>query len=431
MAGTKLTAKEQEKATILSDTIAGKITNAHAAKQLGLSIRQVQRTKAHIRKGGILAVVHQLKGKPSNHRYTEETKATVITTIEKKYPDFKPSFATEKLTENHAITISRETTRLWMIEKGLWKTRKQRKTHTYRAWRPRKEFFGELQQFDGSYHYWFENRYCDTKGNPIEVCLLASIDDATGQITKASFAPHEGVIEGVIPVFTFWKEYVQQHGSPLAIYLDKFSTYKINHKSAVDNHDLMTQFERAMQSLGIQLIFAHSPQAKGRVERLFDTLQDRLVKELRLAHINTPEQGNIFLTALFIPSFNKKFAVLSIREGNLHKSLSKGDTQLHRIFSVHSIRTIHNDFTIQFKNIWYQLAEIQPTTLRPKEKVSVEEWLDGTIHFTMREYTLTVIALPKKPLPQKTTPVILTTHKLNWQPPKNHPWKTKFLPSRG
>src|ERR1700737_4212821 len=154
MAEPKLTAKEQEKSEIFNDAIAGKITNAHAAKQLGLSIRQVQRTKAHIRKSGILAVVHQLKGKQSNHRYTDETKAAVIKTIEKKYPDFKPSFATEKLAENHAITISRETTRLWMIEKGLWKTRKQRQKHTYRTWRPRKEYFGELQQFDGSYHCW-------------------------------------------------------------------------------------------------------------------------------------------------------------------------------------------------------------------------------------------------------------------------------------
>lgn len=428
MAGTKLTAKEQEKATILSDAIAGKITNAQAAKQLGVSIRQVQRTKAQVRKDGISAVVHQLKGKQSNHRYTEATKEVVIKTIEKKYSDFKPSFATEKLAENHAITISRETTRLWMIEKGLWKTRKQRKKHIYRTWRPRKEFFGELQQFDGSYHYWFENRYCDRYANPIEVCLLASIDDATGHITKASFAPHEGVI----PVFTFWKEYVEHHGKPLAIYLDKFSTYKINHKSAVDNHDLMTQFERAMKTLGIQLIFAHSPQAKGRIERLFDTLQDRLVKELRLANITTPEQGNIFLTEVFIPNFNKKFAVPPTKEGTLHRSLSKGDTiRLHHIFSVHSIRTIHNDFTIQFKNIWYQLAEIQPTTLRPKEKISVEEWLDGTIHFGVREYSLSVIALPTRPLPAKTNPAILTTHKLNWQPPKNHPWKTKFLVSRG
>src|SRR5258708_849355 len=383
MAGKKLTAKEQEKATIFSDAIAGKITNAHAAKQLGVSIRQVQRTKAHIRKSGVTAVVHQLKGKQSNHRYSSETKEAVIGTIEKKYPDFKPSFATEKLAENHAITISRETTRLWMIEKGLWQTRKQRTKHTYRAWRPRKEFFGELQQFDGSYHYWFENRFVHENGNPIEVCLLASIDDATGQITKAAFAPNEGVFA----VFTFWKEYIQKHGKPLAIYLDKFSTYKINHKSAVDNHDLMTQFQRVMKTLGIQLIFAHSPQAKGRIERLFDTLQDRLVKELRLANISTPEQGNIFLTEVFIPNFNKKFAVFPTKVGNLHHALSAGNrTNLHRIFSLHSTRIIHNDFTIQFKNIWYQLAEIQPTTIRPKEKIFVEEWLDGTIHFSLHEY---------------------------------------------
>lgn len=266
MPDTKFTLAEQEKAAILTSAIEGKITNSHAAKQLRLSIRQVQRAKAAIRKDGVASVVHGLKGKSGNHRISEDIKKRSLEVIKEKYPDFKPSFATEKLSENHNIAISYGTTRLWMIEENLWKPRKQKQV-VYRSWRPRKERFGELEQFDGSYHYWFENRFVDTSGASIEVCLLASIDDATGKITRAEFLANEGVVA----VFTFWKRYVEELGKPVAIYLDKFSTYKINHKAAVDNKNLLTQFQRAMSSLDINPIPANSPQAKGRIERLFKT----------------------------------------------------------------------------------------------------------------------------------------------------------------
>lgn len=328
MANTRLTNEEREKTTILKLAIAGKITNAYAAKQLRLSVRQVQRTKANIRKVGLSGIVHGLKGKPGNHRILEATKETALSIIKEKYTDFRPTFATEKLQEHHDISLSEETTRRWMIESGLWRAR-TRKQSTYRSWRPRREYFGELQQFDGSYHLWFENRFVDEKGNPMEVCLLASIDDATGKITKAVFAANEGVHA----VFTFWKEYIEEYGKPLGIYLDKFSTYKINHKSAVDNSELMTQFQRAMKTIGSALITANSPEAKGRVERLFQTLQDRLVKELQLANINIPEDGNKFLKDIFIPKFNEKFAVEATRDGDVHKRLLKEEKETLIIFS--------------------------------------------------------------------------------------------------
>ncbi len=422
MPDAKLTPVEQEKAAILVSAINGRITNAHAAKQLHLSIRQVQRAKAALRKNGVPSVVHGLKGKTGNHRIAATIKEKSLSVIKEKYPDFKPSFATEKLSENHSISISYGTTRLWMIQENLWKPRKQ-KHHTYRSWRPRKEYYGELQQFDGSYHLWFEDRYGNSDGTPFEVCLLASVDDATGIITKASFAANEGVSA----VFTFWKEYLMEHGKPLGIYLDKFSTYKINHKSAVDNHELMTQFGRAMQDVAITLITAHSPQAKGRIERLFGTLQDRLVKEMRLAKITTPEEGNRFLTKIFLPRFNQQFAVKPLKEGNVHRVLTVTDREnLSRIFSVQSTRTIHNDFTIQFKNTWYQLAEIQPTTVRAKEKVLVEQWLDGTVHFSVRGNYLNFIVLPERPIKVSRPPVILARHRLIWKPPVNHPWRKPY-----
>jgi Helix-turn-helix domain len=415
MASTKLTAREQERVAILTAAIEGKTTNGQAAKQLRLSVRQVQRAKAVIRHQGETGIVHKLKGKPSNHRVHK-----------KHYSDFKPAFATEKLQERHKIAISSQTTRRWMNEAGLWKIRGRKKT-TYRSWRPRKEYFGELQQFDGSYHLWFENRFVDEHGNPIEVCLLAAIDDATGKITKAVFAANEGVIA----VFTFWKEYIEKHGKPLGIYLDKFSTYKINHKAAVDNAELMTQFQRVLQTLSIEQVIANSPEAKGRVERLFQTLQDRLVKEMRLAKINTPEDGNKFLQKVFIPQFNKKFAVTPTKDGTVHRPLQAGEKKnLHHIFSVHKKRRVNNDFTVQFNTKWYQLTEIQPTTVRPREEVVMETWLDGSVHIILRDRELNYFLLPEKPQKQIQQPTILTSHTLAYKPPPDHPWR-KFKLGKG
>lgn len=419
MAGDTHTSEEQYKFNVITKVLKKEIKPGLAAKLLGISTRQVRRLKISVREYGVSATVHKLKGKPGNHHIDLMVKKKALTAIKATYSDFKPTFATEKLKENHSIRVSYGTTRLWMIEEGLWKPRKQ-KAINYKSWRPRKDYFGEMQQFDGSYHLWFEDRLLDENGALLEVCLLASVDDATGKISKATFAANEGVIA----VFTFWKEYILQHGKPLSIYLDKFSTYKINHKAAVDNSDLVTQFQRAMQALGIQLITAHSPEAKGRVERLFQTLQDRLVKEMRLANINTPTQANIFLENVFLPAFNNKFSVITTKEGDVHKPLSETDrNNLVSIFSIQSTRRVNNDFTIQFKNNWYQLAEIQPTTVRPKEVITVEERLDGTIHFSLQNFYLNYTVLPEKPKKINKQPIILTRHKLNWKPPANHPWR--------
>ncbi|MBI3342418.1 ISNCY family transposase, partial [Candidatus Curtissbacteria bacterium] len=395
-----LSSKEQEKLDVIKRALEKKITNGHAAKILGVSLRQIKRLKKNIRAYGTQGVVHRLKGKPSNHHIAQNIKDKTLELIKEKYADFKPAFASEKLKENHSITVNAQTVRRWMIQTRLWKSRKQKK-NDYRSWRPRKEYFGEMQQFDGSYHLWFERRYCDNDRNPIEVCLLASIDDATGKITKAEFTANEGVVA----VFTFWKAYIISNGKPLSVYLDKFSTYKINHKAAVDNHELMTQFERATKDLSILLITAHSPEAKGRVERLFGTLQDRLVKEMRLLDINTPEEGNKFLEEVFLPKFNSRFSVMPTKEGNVHKLLSELDQKnLNRIFSIQSRRKVNNDFTIQFKNNWYQLAEVQPVTVRARDTILVEEWLDGTIHFSLRGQYLVYTVLPERPKRVKRQP---------------------------
>lgn len=420
MADVGFTSEEQFKLQVIKEVIEKKIKSGQAAKILDVSVRQIRRLRNAVKQRGDLAVKHGLKGKQSNHHIADTVKEKALQVLRENYSDFKPTFATEKLQENHAIVISPETTRLWMLENQLWKSKKQKEI-IYYSWRPRKEYFGEMQQFDGSYHYWFEERYCDQEGNPIEVCLLASIDDATGKITKAIFSENEGVI----PVFTFWKGYVEEIGKPKNIYLDKFSTYKINHKAAVDNSELITQFERAMKILTIKPIPAHSPQAKGRIERLFKTLQDRLIKEMRLVKIGNPIDGNKFLKEIFIPKFNKQFAVIPAKEGDVHKQLLPEEKQnMSHIFSIQNTRRVNNDFTIQFKNQWYQLTEIQPTTVRAQEVILIEVWLDNTIHIMLKQHELAYIILPEKPKRARNKqPVILTSHKLNWKPPKDHPWR--------
>jgi transposase len=410
-----MSTKEQIRETVLKELLNGQIDGTEAALKIGISVRHVKRLKQEYLEKGAEGLIHQSRGRTGSRKIDGNTEKQIISIVQENYADFGPLMATEKLSETHGITFDPETIRQMMIRAGIWKMR-QRKKPEYFAWRERRSAYGELQQFDGSYHNWFEGR------NPemLEACLLASIDDATGKITCAEFAANEGIEA----VFWFWWKYLLEHGIPIGIYLDKFSTYKINHPQAVDNHDLMTQFQRAAQALNINLITAHTPQAKGRVERLFQTLQDRLVKELRLHHISTVEEANIFLKKVFIPWFNSRYAVKTRNVTDMHRQVPvQMKQQLTSIFSVQSVRSINNDFTIQFKNTWYQLREIQPTTVHKGDKVIVEERLDGTIHIRLKEQYLDVFTLPERPKKMKTNPLLLTTHKLNWRPPVDHPWR--------
>ncbi|MGK5090457.1 ISNCY family transposase [Deltaproteobacteria bacterium TL4] len=410
-----MTTIERLRATVLEELIEGGITAYVAAIRLNISVRQVKRLKKRMKSGGCSDLIHQSRGVRGTRLTEGKVEQTIVQIIKKNYSDFGPTLAWEKLHEFHAITLGKETIRQIMIRNNIWKSTKRRRGQ-YFAWRDRRASYGELQQFDGSYHDWFEGR------NPLlpEACLLASIDDATGRITRAEFADNEGVEA----VFRFWWGYIKDHGIPTSIYLDKFSTYKINHKAAVDNHDLMTQFGRATKELGIELISANTPQAKGRVERLFGTLQDRLVKEMRLANIDTIETANTYLKDIFIPFFNKRFAVIPKSETTSHRRLDRlTKIKLKNIFAKHHTRKIHNDFTIQFKQLFYQLKEIQPTTVFKRDSVLLIERLDGRIKIEYKGTFLNYIVLPVRPVKGIALPAVLTEHRLNWIPPQNHPWR--------
>lgn len=414
-----MTSKELTKYDIIMECINQKINGTEASKKLGLSTRQVRRIKAKVKKRGAKGIIHGNRGKTSNRKIDNNTTRNAVRLLKSLYADFGPTFAKEKLEEEHDIVISDETVRQIMIDKEIWRPKPRKQNKQYRKWRPRKEHYGEMQQFDGSYHKWFEER------SP-ECCLLASIDDATGKATKLKFDLNESVKS----VFSFWKGYTKEHGKPGAIYIDKYSTYKINHASAVDNSELLTQFQRAMKEFDTRLITAHSPQAKGRIERLFETLQDRLVKELRLRNISDIETANRFLEEEYIHAFNKKFSVKPMKPNDLHRQLNEYEqNNLDAIFSVQSTRQINNDFTIRFKNQWLQLAEIQPTTVLRTDTVLMEERLDETIWIRLKGTYLDYTVLPKRPekVNQKINLVALTRTKAPWKPPKDHPWRRPFL----
>lgn len=410
-----LTEAERERYDIIRSCIDGDIGNKEASERLGLSMRHVQKIKRAVRKRGMKGIRHGLcSARAHNATDAAAVKSIIAFLKQKKHQDFGPTFAKEKL-EKLGFAIGTETLRSLMIKENLWKPRKRRGPQIHREWRERMGSFGELVQFDGSYHDWLEN---DGEG-----CLLAAIDDATGKIIKAEFEDNEGVHA----VFRFWKAYVETHGRPVAIYLDKFSTYKINHKNAADNEEMMTQFQRAMEELDIRVICAHSPEAKGRVERLFGTLQDRLVKEMRLADIRNTIDANIFLKDTYIPDHNLRFSVQARTSIDMHRPLTDAMRKnLTSIFSVQSDRRVNNDYTVQFKTKWYQLDATQQTTVYKRDRVVIEEWLDGSIHIRLKQTYLAYTNLPERPKRVKVRVTALTRQKPTNIPSKNHPWRSNF-----
>ncbi|PIZ95382.1 MAG: hypothetical protein COX81_00945 [Candidatus Magasanikbacteria bacterium CG_4_10_14_0_2_um_filter_37_12] len=421
-----MTQKQLDRYDIIKRLIRKEINGTKASNLLSLSIRQTKRLKVAVLQFGPSALQHGNKGKTSHNSTSSQEKDRINKLLHQHYHDFGPTFASEKLEENHKIKKSPETICQIMINEGLWKPKNKKKKIKYRCWRQRRDCYGEMLQFDGSYEHWFEDR-CGSG----EVCLLATIDDATGQVVKAKFDEHEGVM----PVMAFWQEYIEENGKPRSIYLDKFSTYSMNHKLAKENSDTLTQFQRSLEELHIGEILAHSPQAKGRVERLFKTLQDRLIKELRLANISTIKEANKFLKT-YLPRYNTKFAVKPYSKSNLHKQLTKTEkNKLTGILSRQTQRTLRNDYTFSFKNQWFQITKQQSVNVYPKNRVIVEERTDDTIKIRLRDKYLNYKTLSTRPLRQKDK------NKQNWVIPKktqeeinqskahkpadNHPWKQR------
>lgn len=412
--------KELSRLDIIKKLAAGQLTCSVAAGCLKLTTRQVRRLKGGFKRVGAVALVHAGRGKPGNRRLPDKEKHKIEELLKSRYADFGPGFAAEKLDRLHKIKRDPKTIRAIMIDLELWKPRKSTAGSKHRAWRERKDNYGEMVQYDGSYEYWFEGR------GP-KSCLLATIDDANSKV-DAKFEQDEGTL----PTMRYWQGYIERNGKPMAIYVDKFSTYSQNHQVAKENADNLTQFARAVKDLDIKLILAHSPQAKGRVERLFRTLQDRLIKELRLADISTVEAADEFLKKFFLPDFNARFMVESKGRANLHRKLCKAELErLPAILSRQNSRVVQNDFTISHNTVHYQILKEQKVTVCRKDKILVEERTDGSLILSLRGKSLNFQVLPGRPKKQKNSQWVIAASGVNAKTPHkpklNHPWRKQFI----
>jgi hypothetical protein len=331
--------KERDALKILHGVLRGERSQAEAARLLDLSTRQVRRLQRKLQAHGDAALVHGLRGQPSNHQADAALRQAVLDAYRRRYADFGPTFASEKLA-GEGLAVCPQTLRRWLLAAGLWQPKRRREQH--RSRRPRRACFGELVQMDASIHDWLE-------GRGEEVVLVSMIDDATSR-TLARFYP-TATTEAHLDLLGRW---LRRFGRPLELYTDRHSIFEPQDKGKA-LPDAETQFGRALRELGIGLVRAHSPQAKGRVERSFGTAQDRWVKELRLAGVATCAQANALLERL-LPAHNRRFTRAARHAGDAHRPLGPGH-DLAAILSIQEQRVVANDYTVRFRNRFYQLLK--------------------------------------------------------------------------
>jgi transposase len=393
-----MTQADRDRLVVLKKAKKRLITQREAAEELGLSIRQVKRLLKELKKRGDRAVIHGLLGRPSNRKIASKTRQKTVAVLSMDvYRGFGPTLACEYLGKKHGIHVSRETARKWMKEAGLWKGKRRRGEEAH-LWRPRRSRCGELVQWDTSEHDWLEGR-----GNE-QLYLISMIDDATSRL-YARFVLSDSTEENMR---TLWG-YLELYGRPLAFYTDKASLFRNNEKRRRDEPGVdqdpaempPTQIGRALRELDITWIAAHSPQAKGRIERSFDTAQDRLVKEMRVAGVKTLEQANEYLEKEFLPWWNRTLVVEPASSDNAHRALDKR-YDLAAILSRVETRQVKNDYTIQFEGQRYGIQpESLSTGLRGGE-VRIEKRLDDAVAVRFRDRYLSVA--PCAVAPKAATP---------------------------
>ena len=400
----RMSVQELKRVHVIRQVMNKALRQRKAGEVLGLTTRQVRRLIQRVRVEGAAGRVHRSRGTPSNRQYRPALKARALRLYAKHYRDFGPTLAAEKLAERHGITLSAETLRGWLRAAGV--THFQRRKRPHRAWRARKAHVGELVQVDGSHHDWFEGR------GP-RCVLMAYIDDASSQVFARFYA-----YEGTIPALDSFRRYVTHFGLPLALYTDQHTTYKSPAVPTVEeqlaDRQPHSQFERALAELGVAVIHAHSPQAKGRVERLFKTLQDRLVKDLRLAGLATLEAANQFLET-WLPRYNQRFAVPPAQAADLHRP-RPAHRDLDRSLCLKATRVLRRDWTVAHHEQLYQIHDNIRAT-----QVQVEERIDGTMRITHHGQPLTYQAIAVRP--RKTAgPETRRLPRPPVKPRANHPW---------
>jgi hypothetical protein len=388
------------------------IKQVEAGEILCLSSRQIRRIVKRVRAEGDRGIIHRSRGRLSNRAFPDQVKDRAIELYREKYPGFGPTLAVEKLLERDGMELSDETLRGWLIGSGDWK--KSRKRRGHRQWRERKGHWGEMVQMDGSHHDWLEGR------GP-ECVLMGYIDDATGQGFGRFYE-----YEGTLPAMDSFRRYIQRSGIPLKVYLDKHTTYKSNGKPTLEEElagiEPLSEFERALKELGVEVLHAHSPQAKGRIERFFGTLQDRLVKEMRLRGIQKIEEANLFLEQYW-PTYNRKFRVSAKEKGDFHRELPKR-LNLDNILCVKAQRAMRNDFTVAYNRKLYQIED----RIRVA-RVMVHERVDGSLAIVSKDRFLKFREIVTRPVREKKQPMRQATKK-TYIPPKDHSWR-KFKFGKG
>lgn len=409
--------KEVKRGQVLDLLKGNKISRQEASKRMGIGARQLRRLAERYHAEGIGGLVSKKRGRASNRRLDETLCATAVQLIGARYHDFGPTLANEKLADLHHLHLSVESTRQLMIRAGYWRAKKGG-TVCAHPLRTRRARFGEMIQIDGSPHDWFEGRG--------ENCtLLVFIDDATGELTQLRFMPTETTL-GYMRVL---HDHIVRHGVPAALYSDKHSIFRINAKEA--DPEAQTQFSRAARELGIECIHAHSPQAKGRVERANQTLQDRLVKEMRLAGIDNMESANAWLPG-YIDAYNRRFAVAPKDASDAHLACAETPERLLRILSVQVMKTLSKNLSCQYENQLLQVATSGTGLGLRGAKVMLHEHFDGNRELIWKNRKLTYSAMDK---PRRQTPVAdgkgintridnaMARRQTAHKPATNHPWR--------
>ena len=388
--------REREHLKVIGRIEAGELTVAEAAESIHLTERQMYRLLRRYRQEGDRALIHRLRGRPSNLAYAGEIRTKAMRLYREQYSDYGPTLFAEKLEFYHDLKISRQTATRWLIQESLWAGSRKKRPH--RKKRQRRDCIGSLIQFDGSDHDWFE-------GRAPQCCLLVAIDDASGRV-MLRFAPTEDSFQ----VLSFWRDYIERSGIPAEVYTDRHSVY-----CDPNNPKHLTPFGHALQRLAVRRIYAHSPQAKGRVERSNRTHQDRLIKYLREQNVSSIDEANRLLESFFIGDHNRRFAHTQGLT-DIHRPAAGID--LNNLFCLEDIRQVHNDWTITLNAQFIQLLRSDAPLPPPRSNVILRRWLDGSLHIFWNEHELNFSKIPAKARPPRPTP----------RPPAAiHPWFSKSV----
>jgi len=376
-----MSSRELDRLQVLVRVSERRLTQREAARVLGVTERQLRRLWTAYRQRGAAGLVSGKRGRRSNRRLPEASREVALALVRERYSDFGPTFAHEKLVELHGLAISVSTLRTWMTDAQLWVPRLQRERGVHQP-RARRECYGELIQIDGSDHRWFEER-------APRCTLLVFIDDATGKLMELRFCDGESTFN----YFEAAKSYLERHGKPVAFYSDKASVFRVNAKQPTAG-DGYTQFGRAMGELNIDTMCANTPQAKGRVERVNSTLQNRLVKELRLASISSIEAANHFARA-FIDDFNQRFAHPALNPHDAHRPLRANET-LHQVFTWQETRKVTRSLTLHYKRVMYILDQTDAARRAMGKHVTIYETEDGEVRIVHDDHELSARAFHKE-----------------------------------